>query len=91
MRNKGTSMDFILNRLPRAKSDIYVDASSSWGVGGWCGVAFFAFPWSEFGSASSEFIARQELLACLLAVFCFGDLIAGKLVKLYTDNENVCS
>ena len=28
-RNKGITMDFILNRIPRAAHDIYVDASSS--------------------------------------------------------------
>ena len=38
---------------------------------------------------AAEFIARKELLACLFAVFCFGDLIKGRYVKLYTDNENV--
>ena len=41
--NKGISMDFIVNRVPRHSDDIF-DASSSWGIGGCCGKLFFAFP-----------------------------------------------
>ena len=33
-------------------------------------------------------ISRRELLACLVAVFCFRDIVRGKLVKLFTDNSN---
>ena len=40
------------------------------------------------GQAATEFIARKELLACLVAIFLFGDLIKGNFVRLYTDNEN---
>ena len=82
-------MDFILNKIPPATSDIYVDASSSQGVGGQCGEAFFAFPQTELGKARTEFIARQELLACMLAIFCFADAIKGKWFRIHTDNENV--
>ena len=35
--NKGISLDYILDRLPRAKFDIFADASTSWGIGGCCG------------------------------------------------------
>ena len=40
------------------------------------------------GQAATEFIARKELLACLVAILLFGDLIKGNFVRLYTDNEN---
>ena len=43
-RNKGIHMDFILDRIPRAASNIFVDASTSWGVGGCCGSRFFTIP-----------------------------------------------
>ena len=82
-------MDFILNRLPPAPADIYVDASYTWGVGGQGGEAYFAFPWSDLGAAATEFIARHELLACMLAIFCFADSIRGRWFRIYTDNESV--
>ena len=40
------------------------------------------------GKVRAEIIARKELLACLVALFCFGDVLKGKMVRLYTDNEN---
>ena len=43
-KNKGISMDYILKRMPSAQSEIFVDASTSWGVGGCCGRVFFAIP-----------------------------------------------
>ena len=43
-KNKCISMDCVLKRLPRAQSDIFVDASGSWGVGGFYGRFFFAIP-----------------------------------------------
>ena len=86
---QGISMDFALDGLPMAKSNIFVDASNTWGVGGCCGIFYFYIPWSELGKARFEFIARKELLACLIAVFCFGDLIKGQLVRLHTDNDSV--
>ena len=43
-RNKGISMDFILNRIPRAPADMFVDASTACGVGGHCGTCFFLVP-----------------------------------------------
>ena len=87
-RNKGVSMDFILGRLPYAKADIFVDASSTWGIGGCYGEYFFYIPQERLVQADSEIIARKELLACLVAVLCFGDLIKGQFVQLYTDNMN---
>ena len=38
---------------------------------------------------AGEFIARKELLAALVALLCFGSVISGKIVVLYTDNSNV--
>ena len=36
-----------------------------------------------------EIIARKELFACVVAILCFGELIEGRLVRIYTDNDNV--
>ena len=33
-------------------------------------------------------IARRELLACLVSLLCFEDLIRYRLVRLHTDNDN---
>ena len=41
LRNKGVSFDFVLNKLPHAKSNIFVDASTSWGIGCCCGKFYF--------------------------------------------------
>ena len=55
---------------------------------GCCGNHFFSIPWSGLTGAVEETIARKELLACVIALFCFGDVVEGKHVKLHTDNEN---
>ena len=81
-------MDFILGRLPYAEDAFFVDTSTTWGIGGWCGVYYFYIPWRELVKAYEEIIARKELLACLVALLCFGDLIKGMFVRLYTDNTN---
>ena len=81
-------MDFILKRIPKANSNIFVDASTTWGVGGCCGTRFFAIPWAGLAGAAQDIIARKELLACVIALLCFGDLCEGRHVKLYTDNRN---
>ena len=44
MLNKGISFDYVLDRLPRTEYDIFVDASTSWGIGGCCGRYFFSLP-----------------------------------------------
>ena len=81
-------MDFILGRLPYATADVFVDASSMWGIGGVYGEYLFKIPWEKLVQADQDIIARKELLACLVAVLCFGDLIEGKFVQLWTDNKN---
>ena len=55
--NKGITMDYMLGRLPRPKFDIFVDASTSWGIGGCWGERFFKTPWvklKEFTPISSH-------------------------------------
>ena len=44
LRNKGVSFDFVLNNLPRSKYNIFVDASTSWGMGGCCGRFYYSIP-----------------------------------------------
>ena len=44
LSNRGLSFDYILGNLPRSKYDIFVDASTSWGVGGCCGALYFMVP-----------------------------------------------
>ena len=39
----------------------------------------------------TDIIARKELLACLIAVFCFRNLIVNRLVTLFTDNQNAAA
>ena len=59
-----------------------------WGIGGCLSENYFYIPWEKLVQVEEEIIARKELFACLVAILCFGDLIEGKLVRLYTDNEN---
>ena len=83
-------MDFVLDRMPRAKYHIFVDASTSWGVGGCCGRHYFPYSWLEFWkwSICVDSIARMELFSALISILCFGDKICGRLIELYIDNEN---
>ena len=87
--NRGLSFDFILGNLPRAKFDIFVDASTEWGIGGCCGNLFFKYSWSELTQLQMDAIARNELLAALIALHCFRPAVEDKIVILYTDNTNV--
>ena len=41
MANVGSSYDFILNNLPYADDEIFVDAATSWGIGGLHGESYF--------------------------------------------------
>ena len=89
-QNKGTSFDFVLNRLPRTKSNIFVDASTSQGVGGCCGSYFFYMSWANLKrlKITEDFIARKELLACIVAIMIFEDVIQHRLLRLHTDNDS---
>ena len=44
LANRGLSFDFILGKLQRSKYDVFVDASTSWGIGGCCGALYFMIP-----------------------------------------------
>ena len=89
LENRGLSFDFILGNLPRANYDIFVDASTEWGIGGCCGNLFFKFSWSELTKLQMDAIARNELLAALIALHCFRHVVEDRIVVLYTDNTNV--
>ena len=81
-------MDYILDRLPRAEYDIFVDASTKWGIGGCCGGYFFKIPQNHLEQFNTGLIAQKELFAALVAVYCFQGLIKGKLAIIHTDNTN---
>ena len=38
-----------------------------------------------------EFIAKQELLACVVGIFAFREVIQGRLVTMYTDSQTALS
>ena len=69
MSNKGLSYDYILGKLPRTKHDIFINASTSWDIGGCCGALYFMVPLKVLNEVfPREKIARKELLAALGAV-----------------------
>ena len=80
--NRGVTFDFILGKLPRCPDDIFVDASTSWGIGGVCGNLYLRIPWSQLLEFKEDDIARKELLACLVAIYCFPQRMFGRVVKL---------
>ena len=82
-------MDFVLNRLPEATSNIWVDASTTWGIGGCCGPLYFMIPWNKLNQITTKTIAQKELLATIAAIYTFNDRIHGSITKLFTDNTNV--
>ena len=89
--NRGISLAFVLNSLQRCTDDIFVDASTEWGIGGCCGSDYFAYPWSKLAMFEVDVIARKELLACLVGLHCFHEKVEGTIVTIYTDNSNVAS
>ena len=88
LHNRGVSFDFVLGKLPRCSHDIFVDASTEWGIGGCYGREFFLYPWRDLMDFGADFIARKELLAGLVAVFTFRKRIEGRLVNLFSDNSS---
>ena len=86
--NKGVSLDYILDRLPRSEYDIFSDASTTWGIGGCCGRFYFATPWCHLKQFDTGLIAQKELFAAVVALFCFRHTIRGRLTILHTDNTN---
>ena len=86
--NRGVTFAYLTDALPRSKDDVFVDASSSWGIGGICGSAYFKYSWDELKIIQPDIIARMELLACLVALTCFSNTLSGKIVRIYCDTEN---
>ena len=87
--NRGISYNFVLNKLPRARNPIFVDASTEWGIGGCCGKWFFQYPWRELEFFGADVIPRKELLACIIAICCFSPIISDHIVDLFSDNTSV--
>ena len=98
-RNRGLTLDYILNRNPAVSTPIFVDAFSSWGIGGGHGYDYFSVPhidvwphihhnsgWELFPRVP---IARLERLAALVAIQFFAHRYPGHILKLYSDNTNV--
>ena len=73
--------------LPKHCNDIFVDASTDWGIGGCCGKYYFQFAWAELGIFHIDIISRKELFACLISLWCFAPEITIKYIVLYTDNS----
>ena len=98
-RNRGLHFSFILGTLPLSRTPIFADASSSGGIGGYCGLRYFALsieqlkPWlvtcDGWKSFPSVDIAWLELLAACVAVHSFASTMAKRLLTLYSDNMNV--
>ena len=73
--NRGLSFNFILvGNLSSAKFDIFVDASTEWGIGGCCRNLLFKIHWQELRRLEVDAIARMELLAALMLFIVFGQL-----------------
>ena len=78
-RNRGLSYKFILGGLPRAETDIYVDAALSGGIGGFFGREYFSHSiaqlrpylircdgWESFPAVD---VAWLELFAACVAIY----------------------
>ena len=105
--NRGITFEYILNKMPRGKFEWFVDASTSWGIGGCCGEHYFMIKNEAlvdfFGIYDQNYkndmstpgsrvpIAYIELLAALFAIAVFSNLCAGTLVRLNSDNTGVVS
>ena len=98
-RNRGLSFQYIQNKYPAVLTPIFVDASTSWGIGGVHGLEYFSFPHSDlqpfirrcpgWESYPMVPVARLELLAALAAIQLFGNRYPRHLIVLYSDNTNV--
>ena len=77
-RNRGSSYTFVLGKLPRGSHDIFVDASTEWGIGGYYGANYFLYPWNTLRNFGADYIARKELLAALVGLYCFQAHVGGR-------------
>ena len=59
-RNRGISYDYVLNRLCRTKNNWFVDASTSWGIGGCAGCFYFSVPNKDLSNIFSLYGACPE-------------------------------
>ena len=90
---------YILDRLPRASTALFVDASSSVGIGGVCGLDYFLMRHTDLTQHIRQCpgwesypivqIAWIELLAVFVALHLFGHNFPAHLMVLYSDNTNV--
>ena len=88
-----------MDRLPRARTPIFVDASSSVGLGGVCGLVYFLISHNDliphirrcpgWESYPLVQIAWIELLAVFVALYLYGPNTPAHLIVLYSDNTNV--
>ena len=98
-RNRGLSFQYVRNRYPAVSSPIFVDASTSWGIGGVHGHNYFSIPHSDiqpficrspgWESYPQVPVARLELLASLVAIQLFAGRYSKHIIVLYSDNSNV--
>ena len=97
-KNKGLSYDFILGRLPRAKHEWFIDASTNFGCGGLAGGNYFMvdnshLSRSRFLGHKIKFeevkIAYRELLSAVIAFFYFAPFSPSSAVRINVDNKNV--
>ena len=98
--NQGISYDFTLGRLPFAKNEWFIDASTSYECGGIAGYRYFSIKnsrcmKSHFFGQEIRFddvtIAYRELLSAVIAFLCFAPHTPSSLVRINTDNQNVVS
>ena len=87
--NRGVSFAFVLGCLKRSTYDIFVDASTEWGIGGCFGPYYFQYPWDDLKCFGTDVIARKELLAALVALVSFATHLRNRLVQLHSDNSCV--
>ena len=97
--NRGLPFTFLLDKLPAVTTPIFVDASTSWGIGGVHGSDYFSMSHDDlrtsmqtcpgWGTYPRVPIARLELLAAYVAVHLFARRYPGHYIILYTDNANV--
>ena len=98
-RNRGLHFSFILGSLPPMKPPLFVDASLSGGIGGYCGLRYFSMsieqlkPWIVPCDGWETFpyvdIAWLELLAACVAVYTLVPDVTQRILTLYSDNMNV--
>ena len=102
-RNAGISFNYILNKLERSRDEWFIDASTSWGIGGCSGTRYFIYPHEKLHDLYTIFysshnherfnaplpIAYIELLAVVVALSAFSSFSPNMLITLNSDNTDV--